>query len=178
MDIRALCTAAAVFIGVGSAADAATVTHSIVFTVTDAYDLTSYFDYEKEEHVDRRTELSGFWGFATGSSTRGTLEIVEESSGHLEISLTVAGNVIFEADTSGTSEDFYAVDGISGYIMEGLRWTGASGTFDYTKDGQPDYTFADATISLAPVPLPPAVALMPMGLGTLALLRKRRRRVS
>lgn len=175
MGFRVLCAAAAVVAGVGSA-DAATVTHDIVFTVTDAYDLTSYFDYEIEEMVEVRTDLPGFWGFATGSSTRGILEIVETVATQLTVRLVVAGTAVFEADdASGTIEAFYAVSGISGYKMDGLRWTGTSGKLEYTYDGSPDFTFADATISLAPIPLPATAALLPMGIGALAWMRKRRR---
>lgn len=176
VGLKAMCAAAALMVGVGQA-EAATVTHNIVFTVTDAYD-RYYPDYGTDPSLPpSRTNRDEFWGFKVGEALNGTLTITKEcvNLGCLMAKLIVAGTTLYDQKVSGTFDAFEGIKGSSGYLWEYIAWDGISGLFQYTYDNSPIVTYADATIELAPVPLPMAGTLLPVGIGALAMMRKRRK---
>ncbi len=174
MGVGNWCFGLAAAMTIGTAAEAATVSRRVSFTVVSAFD--SY--WPGDERID--TPLPGFWGFGTGSSERGTLTVSDcAGAGCLFAELVVAGRTLFSENVSGTFDKFSGLqDEVSGTKWEEIAWNGLSGVLQYTFDGHPDYTFADATIELAPVPLPAPAILLPMGIGAVAAMRKRRRKIS
>lgn len=166
MGIRALCAAAAVVVGVGQAEAA---TYNVMFTIARADHV--YYPADNSEYTI--TPLGEWRGMLVNSPLRGLLKLEE---GITPI-LSVGGKFLF----GGGDAENYA-DGswwqTNETLYDYLTWTGAEGTWMRREDNLPDYLFVDADIQLAPVPLPATAALLPMGIGALALMRKRRRLVS
>ena len=160
MGIGNWCFGLAAAMAVGTAAEAATVAHKIDFTVTEAFD---EYIAEDETEVSYRTPLPGFWGFETGETNRGTLTISECGTRCVLVDLVVAGRSLFSDLGEGSTDDFFAVSDDIDYSWLNLWWTGTSGIFQYDQDRRPYYSFAEANISIAPVPLPAPAMLLPVG---------------
>lgn len=109
-------------------------------------------------------------------------EVGGVSNGGTTYSCTL-GSVMCKASiTSLSGSDFFlGYDDRSGIIKNGNSlqyWLWGRGlNVDYTKDIWREYENQTAyfTVLPAPVPLPASIALIPMGIGALALLRRRRR---
>lgn len=179
MNVRALCAAAVVAVGVGQA-EAATVTHKVIFTVTEAVD-TYYpvYDGGPSDAPNVDTHRDGFWGLETGKPTRGTLTVSDDCLGFgcPLVKLVVAGTTLYDDVAEGVLNSFEGIQGFSGYKWEYIKWNGSSGIFQHIYDATPTVTFAEASMTLAPVPLPATAALLPLGVGALAMMRKRRRSI-
>lgn len=170
VGIKAMCAAAALAVGVGQTEAA---TYDVIFTITEAQH--DYLDFDNNQAVTR-TYLSEWWGMAVNAPLRGVLEMGADGIFPL---LTVSGLTLFrtpDAGQAGSSETSWTEG--TGAWYNTLTWTGSQGTWYRTEDQRPDYYNISADIRLAPVPLPVSAALLPMGIGALAFLRKRRRLVS
>lgn len=181
LGIRSLCAAAVAVVGIGQAAEAATILN-VKLTLNSAV-----IDYSPSEGPDegfKDVTLDEFWGLRVGETVDATFTYQEVESGEIRwltaILVTTSGS-IFE----GTLEGGGPWSGISNDSNSSeytrLTWDGnLSGTVGYSYDARPFFTSADATwtVQPAPVPLPSTAALLPLGIGALAVMRKRRRRVN
>ncbi len=172
MGIRALCAAAAVVVGVGSAAEAATV--DVVFTLTEAVE--HYMPpWDESAWVD--TPLLVYNGLAVGSTYNGTLTVEDKPfNGGIFTwaTLLIDGKTIYDFIVDGDLTAFHGQS--EGFIQwTTLDWDGAAGQFQYNHDILPYDTIVIGSFALAPVPLPATAALLPLGIGALAVLRRRRR---
>lgn len=178
MGIRALCAAAAVVVGMGSAAEAATYTGT--FTLVSAvkeYETSNPGDPDLPDE-----ELPGHWGVATGNTVEATFNInvyadwvvFEVFHGNIEIfnERIYASGSGYTGGQSGWADSYYG--------WKELTWDGAqSGSVVYWGENYPWYAVIKGTFSIdpAPVPLPATAALLPLGIGALVAVRKRRRAV-
>ncbi|SNR59782.1 VPLPA-CTERM protein sorting domain-containing protein [Paracoccus sediminis] len=170
MGIRAMCAAAAVAMGIGSAADAAT--------------LRLEFDYAYHGGDNlENTDFTTVWGLPVGGVSEVQLDLDYPASNYAELK-TNAGIVIFGDIVGFMNGVFWGDTGLSGIDYTVFSWDGTLGYVEYSGEFGSYETFKDirATLSLvsdlAPVPLPAGALLLPAGIGALALLRKRRRSVS
>lgn len=168
MGIRALCAAAAVVVGAGSAADAATV---------DRVSLTLDAEYICEMDICEDPEPAvDFYGLPTDGPVTGWLSIGDENSEWLRsITFTLGNSIIDFGRFQGTSGEYQNADLLGFFTDFFIRWNGTAGSLSYRDDGAPWSLDVQGTIELAPVPLPATAALLPMGLGALAMMRRRRR---
>lgn len=168
VGLKAMCAAAALAVGVGQAAEAAT--YDVIFTITTAQH--DYLDFDDGQKVTR-TYLPEWWGVEVNTPMQGILEIGADAVA----SLVVNGRSFFgQADaTQWQDAENSWTEGQGGVWYSYMTWTGAAGAWYHTADHRPDYYDVYADISLAPVPLPMTAALLPLGIGALALMRKRRR---
>lgn len=169
MGIRALCLAAAAAVGVGQAEAA---TYQVRLTLT-AHDYSCYYceGYPKPK-------VGKFAGLSEGQSVAATLTIdtipyqASFSFEYPEGSVSSRGywfEVSPNAYTNLANEGSFSYSAISGMIAgsyfyfehDGITGWGEYAAFDFTE--------------LAPVPLPASAALLPLGIGALAIVRKRRR---
>lgn len=169
MSIRSFCAAAAVVMGTGWAADAATVDR---VTIT----LSPQFICEDLWCDDDAPAVDDFYGIPVSVAVTGWLSIGDQD-GSLLRHITFAANGVtrdlgrFQDDAGGYLND----DLISSFIVFRIRWDGASGSIWYRDDGAPWSLDIQGTIAPAPVPLPATAALLPLGIGALAMMRRRRR---
>lgn len=164
MGIRSLCAAAVVAVGFGSAADAATVTHNIIFTM-------NFLDGPQYH-----------WGIKEGQKANGTLEIIEGSFDENWLTLTINGYSAYSGKASGSGGYYDGITGIVGYGYQVIQWGLTSGKFADAYDDedgifelQAEGTMVLGTLPPSPIPLPAAAAFLPIGIGALAVMRKRRR---
>lgn len=171
MGIRTLCAAAAVVVGVGSAADAAT--YFGTFTLVSAIR-----EYEAVYHGDPHLPdvvLPSYWGVATGDTVSATITVTDSPGGVL-FGISTAGGMIFDSPLSLAGGVYRGFEKGDEWGWEGLTWDGGmAGTIDYYGDMRPWFPVVKGTFTLAPVPLPAPAALLPIGIGALALMRRRRR---
>lgn len=166
VGIKAMVAAAALAFGAGQPAQSAT--YDVMFTITKAEHIYSPLD----QVGGGITPLSEWWGMAVNTSLRGVLEYGE----NIFPVLTVGGSRLFGEwgyawqDPPGTwIEQNFA------WNYNYLTWTGSEGTWLRWEDSEPDYYRIEGEFRLAPVPLPATAALLPLGIGALALMRRRRR---
>ncbi len=176
MSFRPMVVAAVMAVGIGQVADAAIVEYDIVITVNSAY--YHYYPIGGENHS---TPLEGWWGLKTGVPTAGVLRVQTYDTGSAIADLIIPGiGAIFENNFSASPMNGYyywwGVGSSSAGSMTWLTWNGNEGSLSYSQDRLPHYTNADASFSV--IPLPASAALLPLGVGALALMRKRRRAVS
>ena len=174
VGLKAMCAAAALAVGAGQAEAA---TYNGTFTLVSAVsEHEEVFGHPYEDDI----LLPGHWGVATGETVAATITITPDIGGMI-FALFAGATEIFNSyvSLSGTgyagsqsgTEDAY-------YGWKELFWDGAgSGTVSYSGEMTPWYpeirgTF---TVDLVPVPLPLSAALLPLGIGALAMMRKRRK---
>lgn len=169
MGIRVLCAAAAVVVGVGQA-EAATVDH---------VKLTLNAEYICEMECDEPAPTIGkFMGIPVGQSVYGDLYIGDRDDDLLQQILFVSKGIIHELgffldeQLDGRYSEIGAIESMYAYL---INWNGSEGSLWYRDDNVPWSLEVQGTIELAPIPLPATAALLPMGLGALALMRRRRR---
>lgn len=173
MGIRALCAAAAVVVGVGSAAEAATV--DVVATMVYAEYSTGPVDDHSSWVI---TNPSEYWGIPNGQSLPGTLsmsDVVYDGFTHAWATFVVSGATIFDHAVSGDFSSFYGMNTDKPFQFYSLEWNGKDGLFQYSSDMGNYLESVVIEFTLAPVPLPATAALLPVGLGALAMMRRRRR---
>lgn len=186
MGIGSLFAAAAIAVGMGHAADAATYEgqdFNVIVRLTETLicdwgDCDGYpsKDYGGVFHTAPiGTVLRGVLSFGHFQGTPG-----EYFSG-IPIWFSSHGN----GDGFGGShfDTNHGIGYYSNHDPQGddydfqISWDGTAGSVYYYYDEQ-DYAWdrkVTGTIELAPVPLPASAALLPLGLGALALIRRRRR---
>lgn len=164
--LRTLVASAAVAVGIGQAAQAAT--HNIVFTITRA----EHIYYPADESVYEVTPLDGWWGLAAHTPLKGILDIADDDRATLDVAGTRIVDGWYGADLPQGGRRWLQGDGFS-YTT--LDWYGDKGSVEYGADYLPDYYEADATVALAPIPVPASAALLPLGVAVLSSLRKRSR---
>lgn len=190
MSFRSLVAAALLAVGVGQASDAATIVgwrdaygtpHPVY---REAYDVDLYFDqgyiggadnpieawgiYNKETPVSMRIMVDWFepdyWADVSVSSRGQDWSIIGSA-------LQMNGNFI----ASGSNPNGEA------FTLELSRFSDFAGYIDLADQAGSYYDWALLSVEnvrLAPVPIPATAALLPLGLGALAMMRKRRRAVS
>ncbi|WP_103171623.1 hypothetical protein [Paracoccus sp. SY] len=170
MGIKALCAAAAVVAGVGSA-EAATVDH-VKLT------LTAEYICEAGECDEPAPSVAKFMGIPVGQSVYGDLHIGDKDADLFQrivfFSKGTVNNLGYFRDdySDGRYSERSSIEGLYAYL---INWNGLVGSLWYRDDDYPWSLDVSGTIELAPVPLPATAALLPMGLGALALMRRRRR---
>ena len=170
MGIRALCAAAAVVAGMGSAAEAATVDH---------VKLTLSAEYICEMECDEPAPSIGkFMGIPVGQSVYGDLYIGDRGEDLFQIIHFISKGTTYNL---GRFLDWQST---GNYIEEAameffydfqINWNGSEGSLRYRDDDAPWSLDVQGTIEPAPVPLPATAALLPMGISVLVLMRRRRR---
>ncbi|MGN7871059.1 VPLPA-CTERM sorting domain-containing protein [Paracoccus sp. 22332] len=171
MGIRALCAAAAVAVGVGSAAEAATYTGA--FTLVSAYESHHPFG---SDPVEPDRPMPGYWNVATGDTVEAFITVIADFGDSVHFTLGTLTETIFSSVLQRTAEGYSGVESGYFYGWESLTWDGTlSGTISYASEEYPWAKNVFGSFTLAPVPLPAAAALLPLGLGALALMRRRRR---
>lgn len=172
MGIRALCAAAAVVAGVGQA-EAATVDR-VTMTLNAEY-ICEIGDCEDDPApgVDffLPTDVPVTGWLSIGDKDDQDMQEITFSYNGME---SILGPFI---DFSGTGY-YQSVDAMEGFYAFNIDWNGLFGSLWYRDDDAPWSLDVRGTLELAPVPLPATAALLPMGLGALAMMRKRRRQGS
>ncbi len=176
MSFRPMVLAAVMAVGIGQVADAALVEYDIVITVNRAN--YYYYPIGGENHS---TPLGGWWGLKTGVPTAGILRVQTYDTERAIADLIIPGiDAIFVSEGYSYLRDgYYSWLGVgSSYVggLTSLTWNGNEGSLIYGQDHLPHYTIADASFSV--IPLPASAALLPLGIGAIAMMRKRRRAVS
>ncbi|WP_306752806.1 hypothetical protein [Paracoccus actinidiae] len=179
MDIRALCAAAAVAVGVGQAAEAATLDVTFEITSLELFCETGGDCSDEVEPV-----VTDFMGMPLFTLMTGVLTLPDPIASPSGVPFA-EGLISFL--TQGISYElgyFIQEDEDKVYREEFPFWDyritfqDGIGELFYRDD---DYPFSVGVegvftpIELAPVPLPATAALLPMGLGALAMMRRRRR---
>ncbi|WP_377707449.1 PEP-CTERM sorting domain-containing protein [Paracoccus fontiphilus] len=190
MGVKAMVAAALLAVGIGSAADAATIVGwRNVFGTShpvyrEAFDVDLYFD---RGYVDGENNSIDSWGIYT-KDTPVIMRIVMDwfsPDYWADISMSSRGQ---DWDVSGSlmlmGDGFIA----SGKSPEGtdfeLRFSPFGGSANHLEfrpygSAQHALTYLSVeNIRLAPVPLPATAALLSLGIGALAVMRKRRRAIS
>ena len=178
MGIRALCAAAAVVVGVGSAAEAATAPYGTYDVEMTLFNIYSACNRPCEDPLE-----IPYAGMSLGDTQRGTLVVKEGWDGdNITVDFRWAGGVLANnlgldrvADNAFYNTSYFAIsftftDGLLNGTFTGVNYPLGTGDIEQLND----FLFSE----VAPVPLPATAALLPLGLGALALLRRRRRRVS
>lgn len=172
-DLKALAIAATLVVGAGNAHAA---TYEIMFTITQASTTHGPYDDFENQWTE---EHHAWWGIQRSVPTAGLLHLSGPSS--TDVTLRV-GNLLYEASGSWYDTKFRAVESVEfGFGYGVLTWENGLGTFEYWVDDEAFFTAVDAVFSLlqepepAPIPLPASAALLPLGLGGLALIRRRQR---
>lgn len=199
MGIRALCAAAAVVVGAGSAADAATYRYELTYQ-NSLFSDAEVWRIEPEEllFAGNLNSTDDLWGIPTAlpgivPGTKVMFELIFDAG---KVVRCMIGS--FDCHPGKT---VYARWGESPIFTEHefmeMRFSGEAqiGTLVELYDirnaaghvfSTPDYyisvwsrysyfTVSDLTPGIAPVPLPATAALLPLGIGALAILRRRRR---
>lgn len=199
MSVRVLIAAAAVSLGMGQAADAATVKYNLRYEDSVLEDVWIYFDDADEELWFDKLSIHGsawklpslFQGAQKGDLFEAYAEIEKDDEygeyiasycyvGFFKCTAKSIGNIFVQPDFYIVA-DAFAVwnDGKTLTLTSWGRWDGDG--FDIIGEGYTGY--ADAITSTftiiqpAPVPLPATAALLPLGLGALAMMRRRQKRV-
>ncbi len=177
MKFRSLVAAALLAVGLGQAAGAATVqTISFKLDRLSVYCMGGCNQYPSSQTHE-------FAGLRQGGSRLGQLYIDEAADGStVELALSYGedfSNTLFRHVLKRMDDGKYLFDSVSmvvpSWSISTVKWDGYSGSWRYYPD---TYSVEqDTTISfdLAPVPLPTTAALLPLGIGALAVMRKRRR---
>lgn len=177
MSIRTFCAAAVVALGVGQA-EAATV-YDVIFTITKAKHLyiDDCYDEDGSYTTCVSTELLPDWrGMSVGDPLRGVFAVGDDGFATLDVGgLRLFGDWGAYQAYDG---DAYWWEGSGGVWYTYLSWNGTAGTLFHSLDNRPDSYDTYASLTLAPVPLPATAALLPLGIGALAMMRRRRRVVS
>lgn len=187
VGLKAMCAATALMVGVGQA-EAAVMplplgSYEILMTFENA---SVYCRYDCEDE-----QVHPFVGISVGETKRGTLNILPvwdfQNGGYypdsIGLDLTWEGGTIFQPMYSLTrleDDRNYFLNGLldafdfsfTNGLINGMFSTdrGVDGT-----GGRLEQINKFSFIEVAPVPLPMSVALMPLGLGAFAMMRKRRR---
>lgn len=172
-----MCAAAVVAVGVGSSADAATVVHKVNIKLIYAEEQIWSDDISE---IIGRNVYEEYWTIPTGQTRRGAISVEELPTGQVRAIVTVGSNIVADLVGEGSvnSIDIFFDRSGGGYDWTALTWENGAGALEKSYD----YTFrtfgARANIvSPPPVPLPAAGALLPLGIGALAAMRKRRRSI-
>lgn len=169
MGIRALCAAAAVAVGVGSAAEAATVSdHDVAITLNDVFYMCNYCN-PGERPPTGDTAL----GLKKGVMEIGHLSIIEDA-GRLDYTLTFTGGRVIGTDLQKTNSIWTDYWGFNQFSWDAQTLVGSIRLYNDSIPWESVVNIGIADIST--VPLPATAALLPMGIGALAVVRKRRRR--
>jgi hypothetical protein len=166
VSIRALLGAAAVAVSVGAAAEAATIeAYNVRITLDDVQYWCNFC-----QSGETPPEINSAFGLDEGSSAVGSLSITTDEE-RLSYSLTfgsssVAGSNLMLFD--GLWTDFGGFNRFS--------WNAGTGAITLLDDGTPWEQVTQLSLTeVAPVPLPATAALLPLGLGALAMMRRRRK---
>ncbi|VDS07940.1 hypothetical protein PARHAE_01120 [Paracoccus haematequi] len=200
MGIRALCAAAAVMVGVGSAAEAATIEqydYRLRYEGT-TFGSVAYSEYETQTRTEYGTVHSSAdpFGLPHRFSDLAVGDYV-----NLHIRAEIPHNPIYDSEGNGGRAPVCLIGSFncSAFVKgaePGLNLYNIWNLFLIMKDGDTifqteggyagDYYklefgevyYRDPTAEfsiIAPIPLPATVALLPLGMGALALMRRRRR---
>ncbi len=173
MGIGALCAAAAVVMGVGSAAEAATV--NIVGKVVQSdYSTGPSWDHSSWTTIS----LPDYLGIPVDTPLRGTLSLSERlfnGAVFAWATMHIGGVLVWDFAVHGDMSGFSGSDPNHMFKWYGLDWDGTDGIYEYSSDMGRYLEYARLEFTLAPVPLPATVALLPIGIGALAMMRRRRR---
>lgn len=186
VGLKAMCAAAALMVGVGQA-EAATVL-DVEFTITRAVNEYIPVPEEGPDEGFEDVPFEEFWGVKVGDTVNAVFTYAEEWVGNqksLRASFSVADQLLFRGTLSRGMPWEMAWAGISDHTSSpeyfALEWDGVGmGTLEYTHDFRPWFPTVEATwsvVSPAPVPVPMTAALLPFGIGALAMMRKRRKQV-
>lgn len=176
MGIKSVCAAAALAAGVGPAANAATV-HHVKITLADSYRCAV-------EPCSAEVPLAtDFYGLPLGQALFGWLSIGDlDSEGYQEITFSHDGTIhSFGRFDTWYSNSFYLSIEVTRiatqYFGAGfyVSWGGTTGDLRYFNDDVPWSRDLRSPIELVPAPLPATAALLPLGIGALAMLRRRRK---
>lgn len=199
MNIKTFCAAAALAVGVGSAADAASVRFDLIYQNTILENATIRAIGTGDQIWDGDLDVKKSpWALPTlypgakrGNRFEAYAEIVEaddEYGGYFAPVCDVGG---FDCSVDYLWERFVSLDPFAvvadafgvwqnGKTLIVTSWGDYDGDgFEILGDGYEGYASAITTTfritGVAPVPLPTSVALLPLGFGALAMLRRRRR---
>lgn len=168
----ALCAAAALAVGAGQA-QAATVDR-VTLTLTGEYHC--FYSDGDCSGFGPVPSFDCFYGLPVGQAITGWLSIGDpDEHRNQAISFTVND---FVYRLGGQFIDYFSdrnYHQASDCCSFLIAWNGATGSISYMDDASPWSTEVYGTISIAPVPLPAAAALLPLSLGALAWIRRRRR---
>lgn len=175
MGIGNWCFGLVAAMAVGTAAEAATYNVAVTMTQNslDCWPGSS-------ELCGSEPDLGSWSGLTLGRAVYGVLSIIEntvENEAQVSLYLNDGGAVFdYEMRPNQSNTGYWMMS--SGYGYD-IHWDGEVGGFFYQDDGYPWSRSVRAGMSLgeapAPVPLPAGAALLPFGLGALAVMRKRRR---
>lgn len=173
MNIRTVVLSAAMAVGVGQAEAAS---YDVIFTLTRAEHVYTP-TFEDPQIV---TPLDEWWDIPANNPVSGLLQFHQDASGRTVAMLYAGPSIIFEypwRSEMSSDGEYFGQATFGGVWYTDLWWSSADGKgrVAHSDDHRPNYYFAEATFELAPVPLPPTAALIPLGIGALAALRRRRR---
>lgn len=193
MRIRALCAAAAVAVGVGSAADAAT-TYGFKYIETVYVDVTIYQDNNPDDEDDY--EIFEFVSLSNNNDSWGLgLFIPNMKPGDIFTYKDIRSDCIL-TDTCKYLEYYYEDPLYFGEELWMVEFPGGLNKGSIVDLWDADtyvghhfygdnfqaivhdrHTYFEI-VEIAPVPLPATAALLPLGIGALAMMRGRRRALS
>lgn len=171
---------AAVAVGSFSTAASAATLHSGSYNVEITL-LENYWDCS-DFCGDMTPDIIPFKGLSIGQTVVGTISFLKTSP--YNISLNMSWGDYSFANNRGFSEidiNSYWNPALDDYIKFSLIdgvFSGIYKRLPYSGEWNQNAVLEFSSVSVAPVPIPGSAALLPVGLGALALLRKRRRHIS
>ncbi|WP_103173790.1 VPLPA-CTERM sorting domain-containing protein [Paracoccus sp. SY] len=171
MSFKTLCAATAVVVGLSSAADAASV-HNVGFSLNEG-------GYCEPQPCTPPSNTGYFLGFETNKWYSGKLRFSDpDELGQINISFSdstwpLAYSLGQYTLNPASLEHYHMVSGLPDFI---IRWDGEIGEFYYRIGSRERHLeYSGSFRAIPPVPLPASAALLPLGLGALAMMRRRRK---
>ena len=177
MGMKLALAAAILATGIGQAGAATVEERPGWFTLT-SFELFCYGGCDGYLNVDTKN----FLGIREGQSALAHFTISTSDDGEtVDLSMRYGSSfssVAFSGSLAKQENGTYLYDTIDHVICcsrERLSWNGKSGTWLYAPDGGTVEPYATVSFQIAAVPLPASAALLPIGIGALAMLRRRKR---
>ncbi|MDB6181238.1 VPLPA-CTERM sorting domain-containing protein [Paracoccus fistulariae] len=177
MGIRLVIAAVMLAVGIGQA-DAATVeSRSGWFTLTS---LEVFCGSYCSNYPDSRTKY--YAGLREGQTALGQVTISTSDDGEMVyLSMRYGPTLstyLFSEGLTRQENGTYSYDSVYDvpccYRFR-IGWNGRSGWFRFEDDDPPIDKYVTINFEIAAVPLPASAALLPIGMGALAMVRKRKR---
>lgn len=177
MGMKLALAAAILAAGIGQAGAATVEERPGWFTLT-TYQFFCPGDCSQYPHIDSKS----FLGIREGQSALARFTISTSDDGEkVDLSMRYGSsfsNVAFSGSLAKRANGTYLYDSMDDVICcyrERLSWNGKSGTWLYAPDDGSFEPYATVSFQIAAIPLPASAALLPIGVGALATLRRRKR---
>lgn len=177
MGMKLALAAAILAAGIGQAGAATVEERPGWFTLT-SFQFFCPGDCSQYPHVDTKS----FLGIREGQSALARFTISTSDDGEIvDLSMhfrSPSSSVVFSESLARQENGSYlydSIDHVNCCYRSEISWNGKSGMWRYEGDGGGFDPYATLSFQIAAVPLPASAALLPIGIGALAMLRRRKR---